>query len=213
MSDFLTANNLSKKYGSGPFVISGLNHEFRKGVATGLIGPNGSGKTTFLRLFSITAFPTIGTITFHGKSIYKAPHHFLQHIGIVTDAADLPVYLSATELMEWTLRSRKKWNDRTSPGNISDLLEQLSFDERRENLIGTYSSGMLQKTMLACSLITQPEIILLDEPFRALDEESKQAALTLLETFKKDGGTIIVSSHLRKSLATICDEYISFPVQ
>ncbi len=213
MTDFLKVKQLSKRYGTGPMVISGMNHHFPKGTATGLIGANGSGKTTFLRLVSITAFPTEGTITFSGEPIYDAPHKFLQHIGIVTDAADLPGYLSANELMEWTLRARKKWNDSESPRRMDSLFERLHFDERRENLIGTYSSGMLQKTMLACSLITQPEIILLDEPFRALDESSKKASLELLDEYKSSGGTILVSSHLRRSLAKLCDDYITFPVK
>lgn len=212
MSDFLNVKQLSKRYGTGPMIISGMNHHFRKGTATGLIGANGSGKTTFLRLLSVTAFPTEGTITWRGKPIYKAPHKFLQHIGIVTDTADLPGYLSANELMEWTLRARKKWDDRESPGQMDELFKRLHFDERRENLIGTYSSGMLQKTMLACSLITQPEIILLDEPFRALDEPSKKASLELLNEYISNGGTILVSSHLRRSLAKLCDDYITFPV-
>ena len=213
MNDFLSVKNLSKRYGTGPMVISGLNHHFESGVATGLIGANGSGKTTFLRLVSVIAFPTEGSITFQGRSVYESPHKFLQHIGIVTDVADLPVYLSAVELLEWTLRARNKWVDKESPRKIIELMERLHFDERRENLISTYSSGMLQKTMLACSLITRPKIILLDEPFRALDEDSKKAALEMLEEFKNDGGTILVSSHLRESLTKFCDEYITFPVR
>jgi ABC-type multidrug transport system ATPase subunit len=213
MSDFLHVQNLSKRYGTGPMILSGMDHHFRKGTATGLIGANGSGKTTFLRLVSITAFPTEGTITFLGQPIYDAPHKFLAHIGIVTDAMDLPVYLSANELLEWTLRARKKWMDDESPQQMDELFDRLQFDERRENLIGTYSSGMLQKTMLACSLITRPEIILLDEPFRALDESSKKASLELLNEYKSGGGTILVSSHLRRSLAKLCDDYITFPVR
>ena len=213
MSDFLHVQNLSKRYGTGPMILSGMDHHFQKGTATGLIGANGSGKTTFLRLVSITAFPTEGTITFLGQPIYDAPHKFLAHIGIVTDATDLPVYLSANELLEWTLRARKKWVDGESPRQMDELFGRLQFDERRENLIGTYSSGMLQKTMLACSLITRPEIILLDEPFRALDEPSKKASLELLNEYKAGGGTILVSSHLRRSLAKLCDDYITFPVR
>ncbi|MEX0679847.1 MAG: ABC transporter ATP-binding protein [Balneolales bacterium] len=213
MSDYLEVQDLAKQYGTGPMVISGLNHRFSRGSATGLIGINGSGKTTFLRLLSVTAFPTEGTITYCGFPIFDTPHRYLQYIGIVTDTANLPEYLSATELMEWSLRARNKWNERESPRKIIEILERLQFDERRKNLIGTYSSGMLQKTMLACSLIIRPEIILLDEPFRALDEESRQKTIELLEEFKKNGGTILISSHLHDTLEQICDEYITFPVR
>ncbi|MDI6402814.1 ABC transporter ATP-binding protein [Balneolaceae bacterium ANBcel3] len=213
MSSFLTVNNLSKKYGNGPLVISDMNHRFTKGTATGLIGENGSGKTTFLRLMSVMAYPTSGEITLWGKSIHKKPHQYLKYIGMVTDTTDLPEYLNAGELLEWLLRARKKWSDKESPAAVERVLTELRFDERRNNLIGTYSSGMVQKTMLACSLVTNPQIILLDEPFRALDTESVEAAIGMLLSYKKDGGTILISSHHRESLTRICDEYISFPAR
>lgn len=213
MSDFLKVSGLEKRYGTGAPVISGMNHVFGQGTATGLVGMNGSGKTTFLRLMSVTAFPTSGDILFHGQSIYERPHTFLRHIGMVTDATDLPAYLSASELLEWTLRARKLWNPETSATEVDRILDELHFDERRSNLIGTYSSGMLQKAMLACSLVTRPALILLDEPFRALDVQSTEAAIGLLTDYKSAGGTLLVSSHIKDTLEPLCDGYVSFPVR
>lgn len=212
MSAFLSIKNLSKRYGNGPLVISGLTHYFKKGEGTGLIGANGSGKTTFLRLLSVTSFPTEGTILFQDKSIHDAPHQFLAQTGIVIDTTELPSFLSAGELLEWTLRARGKWKEEESEEEIARIFESLLFDERHNNLIGTYSSGMLQKTMLACCLAVRPQILLLDEPFRALDQESQQALTSLLIAFKQERGTLIISSHLKDSLEPLCDHYLSFPI-
>ncbi|MEX1123525.1 MAG: ABC transporter ATP-binding protein [Balneolales bacterium] len=211
MSEILKTAHLSKRYGTGAYVLSGMDVTFEKGTATGLIGPNGSGKTTFIRLLSATAFPTEGHVTFQDFDIHQHPHLFLKHVGLAGDSNNLPAYLNAVELLEWILRSKKKY-DKQAPGKISAMLDAVLLDERRENLLGTYSSGMMQKTLIAASLIAKPELILLDEPFRALDTESVNACIDLLETYKNQGGTIIISSHVKDTLDKLCSKYVEFPV-
>lgn len=211
MPDSLKVENLSKRYGSGSYVIERLNASFESGSATGLVGPNGSGKTTFLRLISTTAFPTSGSVHYGEINIHNQPGRYLQHVGLVSDSTGLPEYLTAIELLSWILRSRNKWDD-SSEDRINTLLEAVSLDERRENLIGTYSSGMVQKTLIAASLIADPDIILLDEPFRALDEDSTGRTIDLLRKFRDKGGTILISSHSQASLEQLCDDYLTFPV-
>lgn len=211
MSEILKTEHLGKRYGTGAYVLSGMDTGFEKGTATGLIGPNGSGKTTFIRLLSATAFPTDGHVFFEGLDIHEQPHQFLKHVGLAGDSSNLPVYLNAVELLEWILRSKKKYDER-SGNKISSLLDTVLLDERRENLIGTYSSGMMQKTLIAASLIAEPHLILLDEPFRALDVESVHACINLLEDYRDKGGTIIISSHVKDTLEKLCSKYIEFPV-
>ena len=211
MSEILTTEHLSKRYGTGAYVLSGMNVSFSKGTATGLIGPNGSGKTTFMRLLSATAFPTDGHVRFMDINIHEHPHEYLRHAGLAGDSNNLPTYLNAVELLQWILRSKKKWGD-GSEEKISTLLDTVLLDERRNNLIGTYSSGMMQKTLIAAGLIADPEIILLDEPFRALDVDSVNACIGLLEDYKNTGGTIIISSHVKDTLDKLCSSYIQFPV-
>ncbi|MEX0928876.1 MAG: ABC transporter ATP-binding protein [Balneolales bacterium] len=210
MSEILRTEHLSKRYGTGAYVLSGMTVGFESGSATGLIGPNGSGKTTFIRLLSATAFPTEGHVLFQGIDIHEQPHQFLKHVGLAGDSHNLPVYLNAVELMEWILRSKKKWTA-GSDEKISALLDSVLLDERRENLIGTYSSGMMQKSLIAASLVAEPEIILLDEPFRALDTDSVKACIGLLESYRKNGGTLIISSHVKHTLDQLCSSYITFP--
>ncbi len=211
MPEFLSIEKLSKRYGSGPFVIKDFSKTISQGTVVGLTGANGSGKTTFLRLLATSAFPTSGTIHFRGFDIHKSPRKFLQHIGQATDVSNLPEYLNAEEVLEWILRARDLWES-DSPARINRIFEQLELDERRKELIGTYSSGMMQKTLIASAIIAQPEIVVLDEPFRALDESSKASSIALLKSFADSGGTILISSHQKESLEMLCHDYINFPL-
>ena len=212
MPETLTVKQLSKRYGTGSFIVENLSTEFEPGTATGLIGPNGSGKTTFLRLVSTTAFPTQGTVFYGDLNIHEKPADYLKHVGLVSDSTGLPEYLTAVELLSWILRSRNLWDSKAEE-RISTLLEAVSLDDRRDNLIGTYSSGMMQKTLIAASLVARPDLILLDEPFRALDEESTGRTIDLLRQFRDNGGTILISSHQQETLDQLCGGFIKFPVE
>ena len=206
----LHLDDVSKRYGQGAYVLSGLGYTFRSGEATGLVGPNGSGKTTLLRVLSVMSYPTSGQVRWGELDVHRHPHRYLQDVGVVYDAADLPPYLSATELLEYVLRARGRW-DADAPARTSALLTRLRLDERRENLVGTYSSGMLKKTQIALGLAVAPRILLMDEPFRGLDEESLYAAVEALQEFKQGGGILIVASHRQDLLERLCDGFIRLP--
>ena len=203
----LTLSEITKQYGQGPAVLSNLNQIFKPGTATGLIGPNGSGKTTLLRLLSVSSFPTSGHLKYGNLDVNTSPYLYLNHVGIVHDIASLPRYMTAVELLEYILRARSKWTEKSAE-DINNLLNTLDLDDRRENLIGTYSSGMIKKTQIAAALIASPKILLLDEPFRGLDTQSLQSAVELLHTFKKNGAITVVSSHRRDVLDDLCDGFV-----
>lgn len=207
MQHNLVVSDVTKRYGTGAPVLANFSYTFAAGTSTGLIGPNGSGKTTLLRMLSVTSFPTSGEITYADRSIHTHPHAYLQHVGIVHDESSLPEFLSAVELLEYALRARDKWHA-DSPGDIAALLDTLQLDERRQNLIGTYSSGMLKKTQIAMALIVEPAVILMDEPFRGLDVESLDAAIELFNAIKQKGGLMVIASHRKDMLSSLCETYI-----
>lgn len=206
----LVLDALAKRYGQGRYIFTDLAYTFAPGQAVGLVGPNGTGKTTLLRLLATESYPTSGAVRYGNLNIHEQPYRYLKHVGIVHDSANLPQYLSAVELLEYILRQRHQWDDVTSPARIATLFDHLDLDERREALIGTYSSGMFKKAQIGAALVANPGVLLMDEPFRGLDETSTTATIALLQDFKDAGGILIVSSHIKTAFSAFCDDYVDF---
>lgn len=208
MAASLLLDDVSKRYGDGPAVLDELNQTFEAGTLTLLVGPNGAGKTTLLRLLSVLAYPTTGTVRYGDLDVHAHPYRYLAHVGLVHAGTQLPEHLTAVELLEWILRSRDRWTEE-APTRIDTLLHTLELDERRSNLIGTYSSGMVQKTQIAAALVADPAVVLMDEPLRSLDAATADATVNLLEDFIGKGGLAVIASHLTDALAPLADASLS----
>jgi len=203
----LLLDDITKQYGDGDPVLDGLSHTFAPGTLTMLVGPNGAGKTTLLRLLSVLAYPTSGAVRYGNLDVHAHPHEYLKTAGVVHAEAGLPEHLTAVELLEWVLRSREAWDDEATE-RISTLFDRLLLDERRVNLIGTFSSGMAKKTQIAAALVAEPDVLLMDEPLRSLDSATTDATLELVEEFVDDGGVVIVASHLTSALHPLATDVI-----
>ncbi|MCC5940212.1 MAG: ABC transporter ATP-binding protein [Balneolaceae bacterium] len=202
---------LTKQFKAGRPIFSGFSKTVEAGKGIGLVGPNGSGKTTFLRILSVNSFPTSGSVEYQGIDIHKKPNEYLNHVGLVHDEETLPIHLSASELLEWVLRSRKMWNSDGADA-INSMLDQLSLVERDEP-IGTYSTGMKKKTQIAAALIINPEVLIMDEPLRGLDDSTRSVVTEILdERKKKQNSLIFMSSHTMGNVQKIFDEILSFPL-
>lgn len=208
MADTLTLDSLTKRYGNGPPVIDDLSRSFSPGTLTLLVGPNGAGKTTLLRLLAVQAYPTSGTVHYGDLNVHDHPYRYLRDVGLVHAGPELPEHLTAVELLEWILRSRGHWADEEGPSRIGELLDRLRLDERRENLIGTYSSGMVQKAQVAAAFVAEPAVVLMDEPLRSLDTATAEATADLIQSFVEDGGLAIVASHQTDALTPFADEVV-----
>lgn len=208
MASPLDLKNVTKRYGDGPPVLEGWSRTVDPGTLTLLVGPNGTGKTTLLRLLSVLAYPTAGTVHYGSLDIHEHPHQYLKHVGIVHAGAQLPEHLTAVELLTWILRGRNQW-DEGAPDRIDALLTTLQLDEQRANLIGTYSSGMVQKTQIAAALISEPSVLLMDEPLRSLDTATADATVELVDDFVDGGGLAVVASHLTDALRPLADDIVT----
>ncbi len=202
--------NLTKQYKSGHPIFADFTKNVKQGRAVGVVGPNGSGKTTFLRILSVNSFPTEGTVKYKNIDIHKEPAEYLKNVGLVHDEETLPDHLTASELLEWILRNRNSW-DSSSIKKIEDIFDKLSLDARNEQ-IGTFSTGMKKKTQIAAALITTPELLIMDEPLRGLDKETRVVVMDLLETVKSQNTTIFMSSHYVSDENALFDEMIQFPL-
>jgi len=204
----LVLDSVTKQYGQHEPVIRSMSHTFKPGTLTMLVGPNGAGKTTLLRMLSVLAYPTSGSVHYDGLDIHDTPYQYLKHVGVVHAEAGLPEHLTAVELLEWVARSRNTW-DAGGGERIGDLLDRLRLDDRRVNLLGTYSSGMLKKVQIGAAFIAQPEVVLMDEPLRSLDRATTEATIGMVEEFVHDGGIGIVASHLDSELRDLATEIVT----
>lgn len=142
--------------------------------------------------------------------VHEHPYQYLKHVGIVDDSAELPHYLSAVELLEWIARERGTM-ERLGEGGLAAILDSVLLDDRRSELIGTYSSGMIKKAQLAAAMVAAPEVLILDEPFRGLDTESYVAAVSIISTFASDGGIVILSTHRKEAIDHLAGTVIEMP--
>jgi ABC-2 type transport system ATP-binding protein len=203
----LVLDSVSKQYGQHEPVIQSMSHTFAPGTLTMLIGPNGAGKTTLLRMLSVLAYPTDGQVLYDDFDVHDTPYRYLKHVGVVHAEAGLPEHLTAVELLEWVARSRETWGD-SGETQIGDLLDRLRLDERRVNLLGTYSSGMLKKVQIGAAFIAQPTVLLMDEPLRSLDRATTDAAIEMVSEFVEGGGIGIVASHLDSELRELATNIV-----
>ncbi|NBC66883.1 MAG: ATP-binding cassette domain-containing protein [Bacteroidetes bacterium] len=203
--------NISKRFKAGKTIFESVNERFDEGEFIGIVGPNGSGKTTFLRLLSVNSFPSTGTILYDGTNIHQSPRTYLQHVGLVHDQESLPLHLSAVELLEWILRSRNVWNDE-SPETIESLFDRLSLGEDRHEQIGTYSTGMKKKTQVAAAVVVTPRVLILDEPLRGLDTSTRTVVEQMLLEAKQNRTLILMASHTANAGAEYVDRVLKFPL-
>lgn len=206
----LEINDLTKQYKPGKPIFTGISKQFESGKRIGFIGPNGSGKTTFLRILSVNSFPTSGEVLFDGLNIHQSPHQYLKNVGLVHDEESLPKHLSASELLQWILRSRSLWNN-DSPNQINNILDTLSLVEREEP-IGTYSTGMKKKTQIAAAFIVKPKVLILDEPLRGLDVSTREIVFDLLDEARNQNTLILMASHSMGTAPDFFDKIVEFPL-
>ena len=207
----LKLNQITKQYKAGKPIFSNISMEFEHARGYGLVGPNGSGKTTFLRVLSVNSFPTVGSVTYDDIDIHQKPVQYLKHVGLVHDEETLPRHLTATELLQWIIRSRKLWDDGNSPDQINTLLDKLALEERDEP-IGTYSTGMKKKTQIAAAFIVNPDILIMDEPLRGLDQSTRSTVFEMIVEAKRKKSLILMASHSMRSVNEIFDKIVEFPL-
>ena len=168
----------------------------------GFLGQNGAGKSTTIRMLLTLIKPTAGEINFFGNSLDKNRSAILSQIGAIVEKPDLYKYLTAQEHLNLFARLGGRRPDQK---RNNDLLQQVGLLERASSRVGTYSQGMRQRLALACALVNDPKLLILDEPLSGFDPVNIELILQELKEMKAAGKTIILSTHNMKSVEEICD--------
>jgi ABC-2 type transport system ATP-binding protein len=196
----LATRGLQKRYGSRTALV-GLDLSVPSGVVYGFLGPNGAGKTTTMRLLTGLIHPDAGTIEVLGRPFGRGDRHRLFEVGALIESPSFYPYLSARE----NLRSLAAAGAPTTRSRIEELLEMVGLRDRARDKVQTYSLGMKQRLGIAAALLSDPRLLLLDEPSNGLDPAGIVAMRETLKRLAAAGKTVFVSSHILGEVQQLAD--------
>ena len=184
--------------------VRGISLEIRAGETFGLLGPNGAGKTTTLSMLSTLLLPTRGDVFVFGASAVANPAEVRRRVGLAPQQISLYPTLTAQENLEFF--GRLHGLAPTVLHRRADrLLELVGLAARRADLVRTYSGGMQRRLNLACSLIHEPRLLLLDEPTAGVDPQSRENLFEVIQQIASAGTTIIYTTHYIEEAERLCD--------
>ncbi len=203
MEHAIEVKDLTKNYGEIT-AVNHINFEVRKGEIFGFLGPNGAGKTTTIRILTGVIKPDGGSATIMGYNIFKETLKAKQIISVVPEMANAYIDLTAWQNLMFIGElygvPKKKRQERARR-----LLKEFGLYERRNHLARGFSKGMKQKLILGMALLTEPQVLFLDEPTTGLDVESARRIRDTIRQRNRDGTTIFLSTHNMEEASQLCD--------
>jgi len=199
----LAMRGLYKRFGA-TVAVAGLDLDIPVGSFYGIVGPNGAGKTTTLSMATGLLTPDFGAVWVHGVNLWLEPQRAKPMLGILPDGLRLFDRLTGAELISYSGLLRGMDPD-VVRSRRDDLIAALDLTGAAGTLVADYSAGMTKKITLACALVHAPSVLVLDEPFEAVDPISAQGIRRILRTFVDVGGTVVMSSHVMALVEQVCD--------
>jgi ABC-2 type transport system ATP-binding protein len=197
----LSAEGLAKKYGERE-VVSDVSFALHRGEVFGFLGPNGAGKTTTIRMLVGLVKPTRGRVVIDGHELGKDFEAAMRRVGCIVETPDLYKFLTGRENLEHFARMI---GDGAS-ARIDGLARLVHMDERLDGLVRTYSLGMRQRVGIAQALLSDPAVLILDEPTNGLDPAGIREMRELVRRLAGDHGlAVFVSSHLLSEVEKMVD--------
>ena len=193
------------RYFDATVAVDQLDLEVPRGSFYGLVGPNGAGKTTTLSMATGLLRPDSGSAHVLGIDVWADPVAAKARIGVLPDGLRVFDRLTGRQLV--TYAGLLRGMDRTMVHErVEELLVALGLVEAGDKLVIDYSAGMAKKVTLACALVHAPRLLVLDEPFEAVDPVSARTIRGILEDFAGSGGTVVLSSHVMDLVERICTD-------
>jgi lipooligosaccharide transport system ATP-binding protein len=202
----IVARGLTKTYGD--FVaVDGIDFEVAKGESFGFLGPNGAGKSTTMRIIGATSVRTSGTLTILGKDPEINGPQIRAHLGVVPQQDNLDVELTVSENIfiygRYFGLSSSFINKK-----IPELLEFAQLEEKKDTKVQALSGGMKRRLTIARSLVSEPDILMLDEPTTGLDPQARHILWDRLFRLKEQGVTLLITTHYMDEAEQLCDRLI-----
>jgi ABC-2 type transport system ATP-binding protein len=198
----LKLSRLYKTFGT-TIAVDHVDLEVPAGSFFGLVGPNGAGKTTSLSMAVGLLRPDAGAASIFGVDVWAEPVRAKTLIGVLPDGMSMPERLTGRELLTY-MGLLRGLPAKTVTERADELLAVLELVEAQHKLVIDYSAGMRKKIGLAVALLHAPRLLILDEPFEAVDPISASTIRTILQRFVASGGAVVLSSHVMALVEQLC---------
>jgi len=204
MSPSIESVDLTKRFGTFA-AVDHLNLKVNGAKCVGFLGPNGAGKTTTLKMFTDLLFPNEGEAFINGVSVQKDRKLALSVCGDLIETPEIYPSLTPLEALEMSgsLRGMRPEEIRS---RSSIVLEEVKMSEWATQKVGRFSKGMKQRVNIAASLLSDPEVVILDEPSTGLDPRGMAEVRNIVRGLKKENRLIFMSSHILSEVVDVCDE-------
>lgn len=196
----IRVSKLVKKYGVLT-AVDGISFDVKKGEIFGLLGPNGAGKTTTLEIIEGLQPPSSGGINIVGLDPVKNQMKVKEKIGVQLQSSAFFDYLSLTELID-LFRSYYNLKSKT---DTSTLLKMVGLESKSKSRVNQLSGGQKQRFSIIAALVNDPEVVFLDEPTTGLDPQSRRNLWDIIRDIRKNGKTIVMTTHYMEEAQTLCD--------
>ncbi len=198
------AVNLSKRYGSFT-ALSSLSLKLEGAKCVGFLGPNGAGKTTTLKLFTDLIRPSSGEALIDGLNVHKQKKKALESVGALIETPEIYPALTPREGLSMIAEIRGVPKAERNK-RIEESLQEVHMEEWIDKRTGKFSKGMKQRVCVASALLSDPTVVLLDEPTNGLDPRGMSEVRGIIKSLKGKSRLIFMSSHLLSEVSEVCDE-------
>jgi len=204
----ITARGLTKRYGEA-VVVDALDFDIVKGETFGLLGPNGAGKTTTILMMLGLTDVSAGSVIVAGYDPVRQPLEVKRRVGYLPDLVGFYDHMTAVENLTYTARLMG-FARNVREARIADALARVRLSDVAHKTVATFSRGMRQRLGLAELIMKHAEIAILDEPTSGLDPQSTHEFLDMIGELKREGVTVLITSHLLDQVQRICDRVALF---
>lgn len=200
--DVIEAHNLKKAFGPVT-AVDDVSLSIKKGEIFGFLGQNGAGKTTTIRMLTGVLIPDAGTVRICGIDILREPLEAKMHMGVIPENGTVYADLTAEKNILWTAKcygmDRKSREEKAQ-----EILSRLGLEERKDDLVRTFSKGMRQRISIACAIVHSPPVLFLDEPTTGLDVISRRLVIDTVRHMNREGSSVLITTHNIEEANALC---------